>query len=100
MNDNQYLEAILGQQALTPESEELKALQQHRSDVEDILRKHFSQSSPTIRYGGSFAKGTMNKEAYDLDIIGYFPHHDTTAGETLEEIYTQYRARIGFGVLC
>jgi hypothetical protein len=29
----------------------------------------------------------VNKESYDLDIICYFPHDDTTAGGTLEEIY-------------
>ena len=33
------------------------------------------------------AKGTMNREAYDLDIICYFAHDDTSAGKTLEEIY-------------
>jgi hypothetical protein len=87
MNNNDYLYEILRLQALDPKSDELRALQKHRADVEGILRAHFSQSAPTIRYGGSHAKGTMNKEAYDLDVICYFPHDDTTAGETLEEIY-------------
>jgi hypothetical protein len=49
MNNNDYLRKVLRLQTLGPESEELKALQQHRADVEDILRKHFSQCSPTIR---------------------------------------------------
>jgi hypothetical protein len=87
MNNNDYWYEILRMQTLAPESAELKALQKHRADVEGILRKHFSQSSPTIPYGGSHAKGTMHKEAYDLDLIRYFPHDDTAAGETLEEIY-------------
>lgn len=87
MNNNEYLHEILRLQTLMPESNELKVLQKHRVDVEGILREHFSQCSPTIRYGGSRAKGTMIKEAYDLDVICYFPHDDTTAGETLEEIY-------------
>jgi hypothetical protein len=87
MNNNEYLRETLRLQTLAPESEELKALQQHRTDVEDTLRKHFNESSPTIRYGGSRAKGTMIKESYDLDIISYFSHNDTAAGETLEEIY-------------
>jgi hypothetical protein len=94
MNKNEYLREILRLQTLAPESEELKALQQHRADVEDILRKHFSGSSPTIRYGGSHAKGTMNKEAYDLDLICYFPHDDTVAGSTLEEIYNNAHAAL------
>lgn len=87
MNDNEYLAAILKQQTLAPESAELKALQDERAKVEKILREYFSKSSPTIRYGGSKAKDTMIKEAYDLDIICYFAHGDTAAGETLEDIY-------------
>ena len=48
-------------------------------------------SSPTIRYGGSKAKGTMIKEAYDLDMTCYFGHDDTRAGQTLEDIYGNTR---------
>lgn len=87
MNDNEYLQEILRSQTLAPDTEELKALQEQRAKVEKLLRDHFAKSSPTIRYGGSKAKGTMIKEAYDLDIICYFAHDDTTAGETLEDIY-------------
>jgi tRNA nucleotidyltransferase (CCA-adding enzyme) len=74
MNNHEYLQEILRLQTLTPQSQELKELQKHRADVEGILLEHFSQSSPTIRYGGSRAKETMIKEAYDLDMICYFPH--------------------------
>jgi hypothetical protein len=87
MNDNEYLQAILKSQTLAPDSEELKALQDERAKVEKLLRAYFAKSSPTIRYGGSVAKGTVIKEAYDLDIICYFAHDDTACGETLEEIY-------------
>ena len=87
MNDHEYLAAILKQQTFVPGSAELKALQEEREKVEKVLREYFSKSSPTIQYGGSKAKGTMIKEAYDLDIISYFAHDDTTAGETLEDIY-------------
>lgn len=86
MIDNEYLEAILREQTLAPDSPELKALQKHREKVEKLLRGKFG-SSPVIRYGGSKAKGTMIKEAYDLDMTCYFPHDDETAGETLKEIY-------------
>src|SRR5260370_29004942 len=78
---------MLKQEMLAREGGELKALQEERARVEKVLREYFSKSSPTIRYGGSKAKGTMIKEAYDLDIICYFAHDDTAAGETLEEIY-------------
>lgn len=87
MDNEKYLQEILKSQTLASDGPELKALQKHRETVESLLRKHFSDSSPTIRYGGSKAKGTMIREAYDLDIICYFPHDDTAAGDTLENIY-------------
>jgi hypothetical protein len=87
MNDNEYLDAILRQQTLSSGCEELKELQAHRAKVESLLKDYFSKCSPTIRYGGSHAKGTMIRMAYDLDVICYFPHDDTAAGETLEDIY-------------
>ena len=87
MDKNEYLQKVLKSQTLASDSEELKTLQKHRVDVEELLREHFNKSSPTIRYGGSKAKGTMIREAYDLDVISYFLHNDTDAGETLEDIY-------------
>jgi hypothetical protein len=91
MNSNEYLQAVLREQTLAPEGAELKALHEQRDKVENLLRDHFADCSPTIRYGGSMAKGTMIKAAYDLDVICYFPHDDTAAGETLEDIYENTR---------
>jgi len=91
MTTNDYLAKVLVSQTLGEESDELKALQERRADVEKLLRQHFEKSSPTIRYGGSKAKGTMIRESYDLDVICYFPHDDTGAGETLEDIYNNAR---------
>lgn len=93
MTDNEYLEAILRDQTLAPDSPELKALQEHREKVEKLIRKQFG-SSPVIRYGGSKAKGTMIKEAYDLDLTCYFPHDDESAGETLKEIYENVESEL------
>jgi hypothetical protein len=87
MNTNDYLKNVLSSQTLEDGSDELEALQGHRADVEALLRKHFDDCSPTIRYGGSKVKGTMIRASYDLDLICYFPHDDTGAGETLEDIY-------------
>ena len=86
MTDNDYLNDVLASQNLDPDGPELKALQKEREKVENILREAFG-NSPTIKYGGSKAKDTMIKESYDLDVIDYFPHDDTSAGETLEDIY-------------
>ena len=91
MNNNGYLQEVLHEQTLAPESDELKNLQEQRAEVEQLLRDYFDDCSPSIRYGGSKAKGTMIKAAYDLDVICYFPHDDTAAGETLEDIYENTR---------
>jgi hypothetical protein len=87
MSDNKYLRDILASQTLSNEGQEMEDLRKHRGDVERILRRKFESSSPTIRYGGSKAKRTMIKEAYDLDITCYFDRDDDDAGETLQQIY-------------
>lgn len=87
MTTNEYLNEVIDSQKLSDDSKELKELQEHRADVEKLLRNEFNDSSPTIRYGGSKAKGTLILAQYDLDIICYFPSEDTSAGESLEDIY-------------
>jgi hypothetical protein len=86
MSENQYLADILLSQTLDPDGQEMKDLRSRRDDVEKLLREKFEESSPVIKYGGSKAKGTMIREAYDLDVICYFDHEDTKAGETLRDI--------------
>lgn len=87
MTDQEYLQALLKSQDLKDDSAELKALQKERANVEKVLRAGFPDCAPTIRYGGSKAKGTLIKENYDLDIACYFPNDDTSAGETLKDIF-------------
>jgi hypothetical protein len=94
MSDNKYLKDVLKSQNLAEDSDQLTALREHRADVEAKLRKHFEKSSPTIRYGGSVAKGTLILESYDLDLICYFKHDDTGAGETLKDIYYNTKAAL------
>lgn len=94
MTNNQYIEKVLASQNLATDSAELETLQSYRADVEKSLLKHFAKSHPTIRYGGSIAKGTLIKEAYDLDMICYFENDDTTAGDTLKEIYENTEAAL------
>jgi hypothetical protein len=91
---NEYLEELIDSQKLEDDSKELKELRAHRADVERLLRKHFEDCSPTIRYGGSKAKGTLILALYDLDIICYFPSDDMAAGETLEEIYNNVKTAL------
>ena len=95
MTADEYLSEVLASQALGDDSEELKALQTHRSDVEKLIRDNFKNTALTIRYAGSKAKGTMNKESYDLDIVSYVASGDNTAGETLENIYENHKKALG-----
>lgn len=94
MNANDYLERILQQQTFADDAPELEALRKCRREIEDLLRTHFSESGPSIRWGGSMAKGTMIREAYDGDMTCYFPHDEKEAGGTLEEIYESVAAAL------
>jgi hypothetical protein len=87
MTDAEYLDAVLREQTFTADSAELAELRNHRADVEALLVDRFGEANPTIRYGGSVAKGTMLKRSYDLDLPTYFAADGTSAGTTLEEIY-------------
>jgi len=91
MTADEYLQEILASQALGDDSDEVKALQKHRADVEKLIHDDFNDTALTIRYAGSKAKGTMNKESYDLDIISYVSSGDDTGGETLEDIYNNHK---------
>lgn len=94
MTTEEYLSEILENQTLAPDGDEMKDLRQHREDVEQLLRSEFADCSPTIRYGGSKAKGTMIREAYDLDAICYFPRDDNDAGGSLEDIYNNVKTAL------
>src|SRR5438309_10786437 len=86
METNEYLRAVLAGQQLADDSTELKDLQSERAKDEELNREKVG-SVPTIRYGGSKAKGDLIKESYDLDLICYFPFDSNTGGESLEDIY-------------
>lgn len=89
MDTEKYLEQILKGQEL--DSDQEKALKSAREGVEELLTTAFADCNPTIRYAGSKIKGTMNKVSFDLDIACYFPQDDTSAGETLEDIYNNVK---------
>lgn len=94
MTATNYLDAVLREQTLTADSDELKKIRDERKKVEALLRREFKDAPPTIRYGGSMAKGTMIKAAYDLDLPCYFGREDTVAGESLKEIYDNVKAAL------
>lgn len=86
MKDEEYLQQILESQRFGNDDKEVKALRAERDKVEKFLRDAYG-SGPTIRYGGSHAKGTMIKASYDLDVLCYFAFDDESAGKTLKEIH-------------
>jgi hypothetical protein len=91
MTIDEYLKAVLKSQKLPDDSDEMQELIQHRQDVEKILRDRFADASPTVRYGGSKAKGTLIRESYDLDVVFYVPNDNNEAGETLKDIFNNVR---------
>lgn len=91
MTTNEYLKAILEQEALDENGPELTSLREERLKVEKILKNAFSDSDPSIRYGGSKAKKTMIKSNYDLDVTVYFKSDDNSSGNTLEEIFNNVK---------
>jgi tRNA nucleotidyltransferase (CCA-adding enzyme) len=91
MTTNDYLRKVLELQTLDPGGPEIADMNKRGRDVEATLNREFPESDKTIRYAGSYAKGTMIREAYDLDIVCYFGNEDTTAGETLADIFSNVR---------
>lgn len=86
MTENEYLRKVLADQTLAEDSQEKRDLHAERDHVWQLLAEEYG-SAPVRRVGGSGAKGTMNKEDYDLDLPYYFPRDDHSAGDTLKEIY-------------
>lgn len=92
MTENEYLEAVLRQQTLAPESPELEQLQERGNEVKSLLQNKYSTAR--TREAGSKKKGTMIKASYDLDVTCYFPHDDDSAGETLKGIFETVEAAL------
>ncbi|MFA5961526.1 MAG: nucleotidyltransferase [Parcubacteria group bacterium] len=88
MKTQEYLEKVLKLQTLDEKSEEIKALRSERDKVENLLRTHFEDVPISIQYAGSYKKGTMIRESYDLDMTCYFNNGDDSGGATLEEIFS------------
>ncbi len=91
LNPNEYLRRILESQTLNPNGQELTDLKKRGEDVVVLLDGAFPHSDKTIRYAGSFVKGTIICESYDLDIACHFANEDTSAGETLADIFASLK---------
>ncbi len=93
MDYEAYLNGILKKHSLADDSREIKDLQAEKEKVESLLKTEF-KGTPIIQYAGSYKKGTMIKDSYDLDIICYFKDDDDFVGENLEEIYNNVKSKL------
>lgn len=87
MSRTDDLYALLEDQSIAQDSDEMKEIREHRAAIEDTIKDAFPGTDKTIKYGGSKAKGTMILESYDLDMIVYVHDGENGLGDTLEEIY-------------
>lgn len=94
MNPKEYLTTVLKNQQLSKESQEYKQLMSRGESIKKKIESAFKDSKINIDYGGSIAKGTIILEDYDLDLIAYFENNDTSAGESLEDIYKNVKVAL------
>ena len=86
MNVEKYLSDVLRSQTIYQDSDEARALNNELHNVGELIRCGLPDVNPNIVPGGSLAKGTIIRAAFDLDVICYFDHDDSGAGDTLAEI--------------
>src|SRR3989338_6620296 len=87
MNENEYLRSVIDAHQLDEASDEAVAAMNIKNEVECLIRSKLTSAVPVIEIAGSYAKGTMIRDHYDLDVICYFRNEETEAGDSLEEIY-------------
>lgn len=95
MTNLKYLQKLLAAHSLAEDSTEIQELEAKREEVEKVLCATYKDPKPTITHGGSYAKGTMIVDSYDLDISVIFENDDTSAGETLEAIFDDVAKTLG-----
>jgi tRNA nucleotidyltransferase (CCA-adding enzyme) len=79
MTNDDYLRWLLNQEELS--QQQVASLQALRAQIEGQLRT--LRGNPRFYYGGSYAKQTMIRSSFDLDIVAYWPHD---CGYTLKDI--------------
>jgi hypothetical protein len=80
MTNDDHLRLLLAQEELS--QQQIASLQDLRAEIERQLRA--LPGGPRFYYGGSYAKQTMIRSSFDLDIVAYWPHD---CGYTLRDIY-------------
>jgi len=91
MTPHEYLSQLLRRQELS--DAQLRTLQATREEIEGWLRGRYG-SVPRFYYAGSYGKGTMIGEAYDLDLVIYFPASER---QSLADLFWGVHRRLGEG---
>lgn len=81
-----FLSKLLTYQRLDDSSSEVKDLVREVEDLKKLITDEFSSSSAIFREGGSKAKGTMVRCAYDYDLSVYADSESTAIGATLDDM--------------
>lgn len=85
-----YLEDLIRGQTLR--QNEIDTLRSTRDKIESDLRGNWNTGDPNFYYGGSFAKNTMIRASYDLDLVVYFP--STATNYSLKVLYEAIEKRL------
>lgn len=74
MTPHQYLSGVLAAQDMG--AQELQLIRSLRDELSAHLNRQLG-GGPRVYYGGSYGKGTMIRESFDLDLVVYYPHTET-----------------------
>lgn len=95
MTGHAYLSQVLQSQGMR--DQELDLVQSTRDGLFTLLSREFA-GAPRIYYGGSYGKKTMIREAFDLDLVVYFPPTERRSlGELFGAVHSTL-ANAGFTV--
>ena len=86
MRGTTYLQNLLIQQK--PDPALIKILQNDRDNIDRIIRDGTGISKLQTVYAGSYAKGTLIAESFDLDVVVYFP---SQVPESLVDLHEEVR---------
>lgn len=81
MTAHEYLRQVLTSQEMR--DQDLRVIQSLRDELAAYLGRQLG-SGLRIYYGGSYGKETMIREAFDLDLVLYYPH---TESRSLAQIF-------------
>lgn len=88
---DKWLADFLNEHTFTDDAQEVVDLLATKANVERLILTEFADGEPEVDVAGSYAKTTMVKDTYDLDVVSYFANDDEAAGSTLEEIYANVK---------